>query len=313
MNTDNHELQDLTGTLAKPYTVTRTKLGSTTKVIDEIFVCSPKEIQTLFTSIGEKLNSFNPSKAGFQFLVSFTDSTHYENNDLSSLSERVASSEKSTDKLILNWSIGHEYDGIENEMSITIRISNPMNPFVFLQAALSRNHMEMDQVEFNSGSVSISINGATQNSAEEIFSIVDRWAKACPQPQSITKLNETIYENTDKISFLNYWVFPVLYVICAFYYLKSLPIETIQAYSFTAFALFMFIRAGAKKVNGKIEKWSIKSHRFSLFMITGGDTNQQTKIAAASKNSTIKLVASVILSFAVNVAAGYVVAKYIGS
>jgi hypothetical protein len=308
---ENKQLQDLTGVLTKPYMVTRSKLGSTTKIIDEIFVCSPKELKILFESIGEKIASFNPTKAGFQYLISFTDSTHYENNDLESLTTKLSSSEKSTDKLILNWSIGHEFDGVENEMSITIRLSNPMNPFVMLQAIMSRNHMDADQLDFESGSVSISINGATQNTAEELFSIVSRWAKACPQPQSITKLNEAIYKNTEKLSFLNYWVFPVLYIVCAFFYLKALPFETIQAYSFVAFSLFLLIRSGAKKVNSKIEKWSITSRRFSLFMVTGGDANQQTKIAAKSTNNTIKLIGSVVLSFVVNVAAGYIVAKYL--
>jgi hypothetical protein len=310
---NNTELQDLTGVLTKPYIVTRSKLGTTTKLIDEIFVCSPKELQILFESVGEKIASFNPTKAGFQYLISFTDSTHYENNDLSLLSAKLSSSDKSTDKLILNWSIGHEFDGIENEMSITIRISNPMNPFVMLQAIMSRNHMEADQLDFENGSVSISINGATQNTAEELFSIVNRWAKACPQPQSITELNKVIYKHTEKLSFLNYWVFPVLYIACAFFYLKGLPVDTIQAYSFVAFALFLLIRSGAKKINDKIERWSVTSRRFSLFMVTGGDANQQTKIAAKSKNNTIKLVGSVFLSFVVNIAAGYIVATYLTS
>ncbi len=307
----NTELQDLTGSLTKPYTVTRSKLGSTTKVIDEIFVCSPKELQTLFESIGEKIGSFNPTKAGFQYLISFTDSTHHENNDLTSLSSTFSSSDKNTDKLILNWSIGHEYDGIENEMSITIRISNPMNPFVMIQAIMSKNHMDADQLDFENGSVSISINGATQNTSEELFSIVKRWAKACPQPQSITGLNKAIYNHTDKISFLNYWVFPVLYVACAFFYLKGLPFETIQPYSFVAFVSFLFIRAGAQNINKKIQRWSMTSRMFSLFMITGGDANQQTKIAAKSKNNTIKLIGSVALSFVINILAGYIVATYI--
>lgn len=310
---ENTELQDLTGSLTKPYTVTRSKLGSTTKVISEQFICAPKEISTLYESIGEKVGTFNPSRAGFQYLISFTDSTHYENNNLSTLSETLSNSNKCTDKLILNWSIGHEYDGIENEMSITIRISNPMNPFVMLQAVMSQNHTEADQLDFEAGTVSVSINGATQNTAEELFAIVTRWASACPQPQNITGLNDVIYKNTENISFLNYWVFPALYAICMFYYLRTLPLEEILPYSFAAFVSYLYLRAGAQKINEKIEKWSVISKRFSLFMITGGDSNQQTKIAAKSKNYTLKLIGSVGLTLILNVAAGYFVAVYIGS
>jgi len=311
--TEKSGLQELTGTLIKPYVVTRSKLGSTTKVIEERFVCSQKELDLLYNAIGEKVGSFNPMKAGFQYLISFTDSTHYENSDLTTLQETMSSSNKKTDKLILNWSIGHEYDGIENEMSITVRISNPMNPIVMLQAVMSKDHLEADKLAFAEGTVSVSINGATQNIAEEIFSIVQRWASACPQPQSITGINNTIFKYSEKITFLNYWVFPILYTISAFYYLKGLSPDIVQPYGIVSFVGFLLIRSASKNLNKHIERWSITSRRFSLFMITGGDSNQQTKIAAKSKNNTIKLISSVLLSFLLNILAGYVVARYLSS
>lgn len=306
-------LQDMTAALSKPYAVTRSKLGATTKVIDEKFICTSKELKILFSSLGEKVSTFQPSKAGFQYLISFTDSTHYENSNLDTLTNTISTSNKKTDKLILNWRVAHEYDGVENEMSITVRISNPMNPFVMLQAAMSADHGDADRLDFEDGAVSVSINGATQNTAEEIFAIVTRWAQACPQPQSITGINQKINKNSEKISFLNYWVFPVLYTVCAFYYLKNTPQETVTAYSLVAFVGFMLIRGAAQHINNLIEKWGHFSQKFSLFMITGGDSNQQTKMAAKSRNSTLKLVCSVILSFGVNIAAGLVLTKYIAS
>ena len=78
-------LQDMTAALSKPYAVTRSKLGATTKVIDEKFICTSKELKILFSSLGEKVATFQPSKAGFQYLISFTDSTHYENSNLDTL------------------------------------------------------------------------------------------------------------------------------------------------------------------------------------------------------------------------------------
>lgn len=101
-------------------------------------------------------------------------------------------------------------------MSVTVRISNPLNPFVMLQAAMSKDHSEADNLEFDGGAVSISIHGATQTTAEEIFSIVSRWADCCPQPASITGLNNFIYEHESKISFVNFWIFPVIFSLCAY-------------------------------------------------------------------------------------------------
>lgn len=301
------DMQDMAASLSVPYAVTRSKLGSTTKVIDDKFICTPKEIAILHDSIGEKLKQFQPTKAGFQYLVSFTDCTHYENNKLQLIEEMLSSSSKKTEKLILNWVIAHEYDQVENEMSITVRISNPMNPFAMLQAMLSKDHSDMDRLDFEDGCVSISINGATQSSAEEIFSIVSRWAAGCPQPQSITGINKLITKNFSKIEFLNYWVFPALFIVASYFYLIKLPVETVQAHGIVLFSLFIYVRSASKKFNNKIERWCMTSRRFSLFLVTGGDSNQQTEISAKSRNSMIKLVSSVVSSFLLNIAAGYVI------
>jgi hypothetical protein len=308
---DIRDLQDLAPAMAKPYVVTRSTLGATTKVIDNQFFCTSKVFHTLNETIGEKIATFNPSKAGFQYLVSFTDNTHYEHNNIYTLESRVGNSGKKTEKLILNWVIGHELEGIENEMSITVRISNPMNPFVMLQAAMSKDHSEADSLEFNGGAVSISIHGATQTTAEEIFSIVSRWADSCPQPVSFTGLNNAIHEHVDKIAFVNFWIFPVIFSICAYFYLVEAPQDIAIELAFLAFVGFMTVRTGVQQLNSNIREWARNSRKFSMFMLTGGDENQQTKIAAKSRNSSIKLFISVAVSFLLNLTAGVVVALYI--
>lgn len=304
------DLQNLAPALAKPYVVTRSTLGATTKVLDEQFFCTPKELHRLYESIGEKIGTFNPSKAGFQYLLSFTDNTHYEHNDINNLDRIVGNSGKKTEKLILNWVIGHELDGMENEMSITVRISNPMNPIVMLQAAMSKDHSEADSLELDGGAVSISIHGATQTTAEEIFSIVSRWAESCPQPASFTGLNNKIYKHVGKIGFMNFWVFPVIFSICSYLYLVTVPQDVAVELAFLAFVGFITIRTGAQQLNSNIQSWARSSRKFSMFMLTGGDENQQAKIAAKSRNSTIKLFVSVSVSFLLNVSAGALVALY---
>lgn len=305
------DLQDLAPDLAKPYVITRSTLGATTKVIDEQFFCMPEHLHRLYDTMGEKITSFKPQKAGFQYLLSFTDNTHYEHNNIKTLENKVKNSGKKTDKLILNWVIGHDLDGAYNEMSITVRISNPLNPFVMLQAAMSKDHLEADSLDLDSGAVSISIHGATQTTAEEVFSIVSNWAEGCPQPANFTGLNNLIYEHIRKISFLNFWVFPVILSICAYFYLIESPQEIAIEQTFLAFVAFMTIRSGVQHFNRSIRDWANNSRKFSMFMLTGGDENQQTKIAVKSKNSTVKLFVSVGVSFALNITAGIVVALYI--
>lgn len=308
--THSIDLQDLTKKLPNPYIVTRSRLGSNTKLIDEKFICGTRDLYTLHDSIGEKISSFNPKKAGFQYLISFTDNTHYEDNSLDALEKRISISSKTTEKLILNWIVGHEFQGIENELSVTVRISNPMNAITVLQAVMSRDHSDADKLDFENGSVSVSINGATQNTAEEIFAIVARWASACPKPHNITGINKSIKKHLKKIEFINYWVFQILFTASAFIFLKKHAANLLQPYSFLAFVGFFFIRSASRYLNSKISYWCDASGKFSVFSITGGDNNQQTKIAAKSKNSTIKLIASVAFSLSLNLIAGYFCAAF---
>jgi hypothetical protein len=261
-------------------------IRATTKVLQDKFICSANEINRLHGSLNEKITTFYPSRAGVQFLLSFTDNTHYENNDLSSLDKRVRNSGNKSEKLILNWIIGHEYDGIENEMSITVRISNLVNPFVMLQAAMSQDHSATDALEYEMGSVSVSINGATQNTSEEIFSIVKRWIASCPQPASITGLNEFLFRHIEKIHFVNYWIFPIVFSLCCYFLLLESPRNKVVEFSFLAFVAFFTVRMASNHVNNIIGNWASNSRKFSMFLLTGGDQNQQTKIAANSKNNS---------------------------
>lgn len=304
------ELQNFNNTLPSPYLVTRTRLGSNTKLIDEKFTCETRELFNLHDSIGEKISSFHPKKIGFQYLISFTDNTHYEHSQLNIIEEKISNSNKITEKLILNWVIGQEIEGVENELSITVRISNPVNPFAVLQAVMSRDHSDADRLDFENGSVSVSINGATQNTSEEIFAIVARWASACPQPQGITVINGIIKRHISKIQFFNYWVFQIIFTLSAFALLREHAGDMLQPYSFLAFVGFFFTRSASRYFNSQISYWCHASGNFSVFNITGGDRKQQTKSFAKSSNSTIKLVISLFFSLSLNLIAAYFYAAF---
>lgn len=292
-----------------PYKVSSGILGTSTKLMPDKFVLSEKELGLLFDKLRSKFSTFNPSEIDFLYLVSFTDRSHFEHHDLKILHEVLNGSAKKTEKLSLTWTMKHQHDGIENSMLVTIRISNPINPFVMLQAALSKTPGDIENLEVEMSSVSISVQGATQDTSEEIFELVGRWVDACPTPQGITNINTIISNHRKKIKFMNFWVLPLLYSVACFSFLQEINFETaslnnVAPYMFLMICGFMYLRTVTSNVNNWITEWCRSSRLFSLFMLTGGDKNQQTAYAASSMNSTVKLVASVILSFAVNVAAG---------
>jgi hypothetical protein len=307
------QLDNLVSVLKSPYKMTKSILGTTTKVMSEKFICSAKELNILVDKMNEKIVYFHPTKVGFQYLASFTDKTHFENNDLSLLEKNLSSTGKSTDKLILNWVVTHEHDGCENELEITVRISNPINPLVMLQAALSRTPGEIDSLELESGSVSISISGATQTASEEVFELVGRWVDASPKPQNIMKINLFITKYSKIIHFVNMWCLPVLFLIAAFLFIQGQVINDAIAYSAVFICGFFMLRTIAGNVNYMISEWCQMSRMFSLFNLTGGDLNQQTRLSAKATNSAIKLISSVSASFILNVLAGFFVANLFSS
>lgn len=279
-----------------------------TKLFDTKFLCNTTGIHELYGAVCERLSHLNPESGGFQFLISFDDRTHVEHQNIDELDNIVRNNGKTTERLTLKWVARHKIDSEDNELTVVVRISNPINPLLFLQAALSKSPQDIDNLEFESGSVSASVDGAGQITAEEIFSVIGRWVDSRPQPQYITTLHGSISKHKEKIAFLNYWVLPILVAVIFFLALwKHTPEQLLIPVLFAAVASNFYLRTIASRLNDKIMRWCHFSLLFSIFSLTGGDNNQQAKFASKSKNSLIKLVSVIIGSFVLNVIAGFTV------
>lgn len=303
--TEHQNLQQLVPVLARPYTVTQSQLGIITKVFEERFLCTIPSLYTLQQNLQEKLASFQPSSYGFQYLISFSDKTHYENEELELLKNVVENSSKKTDRLILKWAITHKIDGIDNDLTITVRITNPISPWIMLQAAFSKSIEDIDNLDFARGAVSVAAEGASQITAEEIFAIVGKWIESRPQPQYITGFHKYIERHQPPLEFMNAWLLPSLFAVAAFFFLfKLAPTSYLVPATFLALVIHNYFRNAANIVNRHIAMWAATSSLFGIFQLTGGDSNQQAKFASRSKNSTLKLAATVLGTFILNVAAG---------
>lgn len=263
----------------------------------------------LHESLAEKFRQFSPTSAGFQYLLSFGDNTHFEHTDLSALNGAVKNCGKTTDHAVLKWIIRHPIDGLENELTVIVRITNPINPLVFLQAALSKSPEDIDNLQFEGGAVSVSVDGAGQIAAEEIFAVVGKWINSRPQPQYVTTIHEVFEQHMAKFKFVNYWLLPALVALSLFLYLwKQTPAQIAIPALFAAMIYHGYTKNIAIEVNSKLDLWSRTASIFSVFSLTGGDSNQQARFASKSRNSVIKLVLAAIGSLVGNVAVS-VIAK----
>jgi hypothetical protein len=303
-----NELVNTVAILGRPYAITRSRLGAITKVYQERYVCDLAALKEIFQSIGEKLAGL-PVKGtpAFSFLISFSDQTHHDGAaiDLQGLS--VIPIGKQTERTVMRWVVKHDIDGLENELSVTIRISNPVNPLVFLQAALSKSPTELDNIEFEMGSTCVTVDGAGQMFADEIFLRVQRWLEARNRPHPFVDIGRFYSRYEWWIDQVNGSLMPLL-VVAALSMLGTRHLTLEQQITATPvlIGLFLILHSIGVRVNAKMSGWAKKSSAMSVFEITNGDRDAITKMAARAKNSALKLLGSGIFGFLLNLAAGLV-------
>jgi hypothetical protein len=63
--------------------------ATVTKLFDTKFLCTEEGIYELDNTVSEKISHLDPSSAGFQFLVTFSDRTHYEHQEIERLKDAI--------------------------------------------------------------------------------------------------------------------------------------------------------------------------------------------------------------------------------
>jgi hypothetical protein len=309
-----NDLANSIAVLGKPYSVTKSRLGAITKVYDEKFICDLPALKELFQSIGEKLGEIQSIKPPqFSFLISFSDKTHQDGvtSDLQGLTSIPIG--KQTERVVMRWGVQHLIDGAENELSVTVRISNPINPLVFLQAALSKSPNDIDNLEFELGSTCVTVDGSGQRYADEVFLRVQNWIRARNKPHAFVDTHETYLKHEWAIDQFNVTLFPLLCVVAlSLYSLKFELKDQIMAGPIIV-VLFFTIQVFTRQLNSKMGEWARRAKMLSLFQITNGDADALTKISAKAKNSFLKLIVSAIFSFLLNIFAGIVCWRLTGA
>jgi hypothetical protein len=239
-------------------------------------------------------------------LISFSDKTHHDGmtTDLQELQSIPTG--KQTERVVMRWGIEHFLQGEEkNELSITVRISNPINPLVFLQAALSKSPNDIDNLEFEMGSTCATVDGAGQRYADEVFLLVQKWIDARSKPHAFTNIHEYYQKYEWWIDQLSFTLLPFLTVVAAaFYVAENYGVQEQVKFTPIIFAGFVTLQILARRLNEKMNTWAHRSRMLSLFQITNGDHDFLVKMSAKARNSFIKLVVTIALQFGFNILAG---------
>ena len=305
-------MNDLTNSVAilgRPYQITRSRLGAVTKVYRDQFLCDLPALKELFQSIGEKLSVIQHTETPeFSFLISFSDKTHHDGvtSDLKELESIPIG--KQTDRIVMRWAVTHDLQGTSNEVAITVRISNPINPLVVFQAALSKSPNDLDNFEFELGSTCATVYGAGQAYADEIFLRIQRWIEARKKPYAFTGIHLTYLKNEWLFDQVLVSLLPLLGVAAASLLVAAKAPATLHIIAVPVLvALFAVFQSFTRKLASKMSEWANTAKYMSVFNITNGDIDSIAKLGARSKNSIIKLVCTWGGAFLCNVAAGIAV------
>lgn len=300
-----NDLGSAVAIFGRPYTITKSRLGAVTKVYQEAYLCDLASLKELFQAIGEKLGTLpNVKNPEFSFLFSFSDQTHRDGvaTDLQNLTTIPIG--KLTDRVVLKWVVAHEFHNEQNELSITIRISNPINPLMILQAALSKTPNDIDNFEFEMGSTCVTVDGSGQNFADEVFLRIHKWIEARNKPHSFMPVHNLYKKYEWIIDQLAVTIFPFLFVVLmAIYSLNQTDTNHQIALIPVIVACFSIAQRFGSKVNAIMARWASRSRSISLFLITNGDQDAVSKMAATAKGSSIKLIIVTAITFVLNVTA----------
>ena len=301
------ELSNAVAIFGRPYALTKSRLGAITKIFEDRYVCDPDALKELFDAIIEKIKLLDPENSGFSFLISFSDKTHHDgvSSDLNDL-KRMATG-KTTERIVLKWIAKTRIDEQVNEISIIVRVTNPINPLLFFQAALSKSPNDIDNLEFELGSTCVTVDGTGQMFADECFLIIQKWIEGRNKPYAFIALEKIYNKIKWIIDFLIKIIFPLLValgiaIVTYKTHDNSLKMTLIPA---TVVMFQIFSRFGLW-LSGKINEWASRSSVFAMFQLTNGDYDNLTKRHAKATNSIIKFVASCFFSIILNIVAGYI-------
>ena len=178
---------------------------------------------------------------------------------------------------------------------------------MFLQVALSKSASDIDNFEFEMGSTCVTVDGAGQSMADEVFMRVSKWIEARAKPHSFMPVHDFYKKHEWAIDQLAVTLFPFLIVlVSAVYSLKQDDLKFQVALIPLIIAIFSIANRMGGKINSKMGRWAAKSRSISLFLMTNGDVDAVAKNAALAKNSSIKLIVTNVISFALNIFAGLV-------
>lgn len=296
------------------------KPDSLFKIYDRDVIITPESIKELNDMIHEKLKHFELNGLNFTATISFNNNKAIEFGNWNEFELYKWNISDETKSLTIKWDFLislPDYNAPQRH-SITLRIAQKTTQKELLMLMLNNTIEELDNIDLNNSPIFCRVDFINTLLGTEIIELVDRWNKSRKRPKNFNRLSTFLYKKRRFFAKIIEYSFPVLvfflilssvnFMTTTFYF-ESLSSDIIRPYLF-----WMIVIATLFSTSKKFSFYLAKSfynaiinyREYNIFKLTNGDVNKQEEIKKSTKEQGFKYVASISLSFFLNITTGLI-------
>lgn len=301
------------------------KPDSTQKILNRHVLISRDAIEDLHSRVLEKLKTHHIEGLVASVDLTFEDKTTVQFGGWAEFNAFRWTTPKATKELRIRWHFLLNVQGyqIPQQHALTVKMSADVTPFEFLQAALSKHPDELDLTEFAFSPVVCRVDFISHLMSQELIGLVEEWNKGLPQPPGATGWLVWLRKRSTLLfRFIRYST-PLLAGFAAAAALGQVmkgqnseaPITLSQMKELLSWVVYV---AMAVYVAEKFATWLARvaheslenSNRHTMFTVSNGDDIRARAFREKNNRLIWRFVCASGFSFALNVLAGILTAKY---
>ncbi len=301
------------------------KPDSVQKTYAREIIVSVESIVDLHERILDKLRNHHIDGLTASVDVTYENDTTVQFGSWSEFTGHRWTGPESTKEVIAKWDFLVAMPEFEmpQRHTLSVKITGDPKPFEMLRSVLSTDVDDLENIEFKLVPVIARVDFINHILSKELISIVDDWNEALPQPDKNGAIYKFINKHSDKLTSFIRNLLPLLSFIVAYISLEwffptedaanAVSIDTLKSaltWVLLASGALLFIVRLSSWLSYVTDSAISKYGRFSIFNLTNGDNNAQSKFNGKNRKQALKFIGSSSLSLLLNIAAGIVVVKY---
>lgn len=301
------------------------KSDSTQKIFTRAVYVTPQALFDLNERVQEKLRTHHLEGMVASAYLLFEDKTAIDFGGWAEFEAFRWTSPKTTKEVRLSWHFLLSVQGYEmpQQHALTVKLCADAKPFELLQAMLSKHPAEDDNSPINFAPTVCRVDFISHSIGQELITVVEDWNQGLPQPETESDLFNKLEDHKKLIAQVIDYSTPVLFAIASLGILRKIypPVQAGEPMTVgvavgvmtwligSLIAIYLSEKTSkhlANSAHHALDKYGMHS----MFRLTNGDENRNSKIKSANKKQIRSFVISTTLSFSLNVAAGIFTAIY---